>query len=110
MSALRKEWSESQAVQPKFEVINGGLSQQEALDGIQQEMESKGFSSKAIAAATAFATSMMSGAVMAAGEADAAVTAITTDGTAAISAVGGALIGLAALAIIFKWIKGAIFS
>lgn len=39
----------------------------------------------------------------------AATTAITTDGGAAISAVGGALIGLAGTAVVFKWIKGAIF-
>jgi uncharacterized membrane protein len=39
----------------------------------------------------------------------AATTAITTDGTAAITAVGGALIGLAGIAVVFKWVKGAIF-
>jgi uncharacterized membrane protein (DUF373 family) len=39
----------------------------------------------------------------------AAVTAITTDGTAAITAIGGALIALAATAVVFKWAKGAIF-
>jgi hypothetical protein len=39
----------------------------------------------------------------------AATTAITTDGTAAITAIGGALIGLAATAVVFKWAKGAIF-
>lgn len=39
----------------------------------------------------------------------AATTAITTDGTAAITAVGGALIGLAGTAVVFKWVKGAIF-
>ena len=39
----------------------------------------------------------------------AATTALTTDGTAAITAVGGAIIGLAALAVVFKWVKGAIF-
>jgi hypothetical protein len=38
-----------------------------------------------------------------------AVTAITTDGTSAITAIGGALIGLAATAVVFKWAKGAIF-
>ena len=41
--------------------------------------------------------------------ADAAVTEISTNGTAAITAVGGALIGLAALAVVFKWVKGSIF-
>jgi len=39
----------------------------------------------------------------------AATTAITTDGTAAVSAVGGALIGLAGVSVVFKWVKGAIF-
>jgi hypothetical protein len=39
----------------------------------------------------------------------AATTAITTDGTAAITAIGGALIALAATAVVFKWAKGAIF-
>ncbi|MEZ9204918.1 major capsid protein [Vibrio splendidus] len=39
----------------------------------------------------------------------AATTAITTDGGTAIAAVGGALIGLAGTAVVFKWIKGAIF-
>lgn len=39
----------------------------------------------------------------------AATTSITNDGTAAISAVGGALIGLAGVAVVFKWVKGAIF-
>lgn len=32
------------------------------------------------------------------------------DGTAAITAIGGAIIALAALAVVFKWVKGAIFS
>ncbi|HDM8168476.1 TPA: hypothetical protein P0E23_001070 [Vibrio harveyi] len=39
----------------------------------------------------------------------AATTTITTDGGSAISEVGQALIGLAALAVVFKWAKGAIF-
>lgn len=39
----------------------------------------------------------------------AATTAISTDGAAAITAIGGALIGLAGLAVVFKWVKGAIF-
>ncbi len=39
----------------------------------------------------------------------AATSAITTDGGTAIAAVGGALIGLAGTAVVFKWIKGAIF-
>jgi len=40
---------------------------------------------------------------------DTAASSITTDGTAAITAVGGALIGLAGVAVVYKWIKGAIF-
>lgn len=39
----------------------------------------------------------------------AATTSITTDGIAAITAIGGALIGLAGVAVVFKWAKGAIF-
>lgn len=39
----------------------------------------------------------------------AATGAITGDGGTAIAAVGGALIGLAGTAVVFKWIKGAIF-
>ena len=38
-----------------------------------------------------------------------ATTAITTDGGAAISSIGQAMLGLAAIAIVFKWAKGAIF-
>ncbi len=38
-----------------------------------------------------------------------ATTAITTDGGSAIASVGGALIGLAGTAVVFKWVKGAIF-
>lgn len=37
------------------------------------------------------------------------VAAITTDGTAAVTAIGGAMLGLAAVAIVFKWAKAAIF-
>ncbi|MBA1148232.1 hypothetical protein H0Z60_14345 [Ectothiorhodospiraceae bacterium WFHF3C12] len=39
----------------------------------------------------------------------AATDAITTDGGTAIAAVGGALIGLAGIAVVYKWVKGAIF-
>ncbi len=39
----------------------------------------------------------------------AATTSITTDGTVAITAVGSALIGLAGVAVVFKWVKGSIF-
>lgn len=39
----------------------------------------------------------------------AAVTALTTDGTAALTAVGGGLITLAGVAVVFKWAKAAFF-
>jgi hypothetical protein len=39
----------------------------------------------------------------------AAVTAITTDGAAAITAIGGAMLAISAIAIVFKWAKAAIF-
>lgn len=39
----------------------------------------------------------------------AATDAITNDGGTAIAAVGGALIGLAGIAVVYKWVKGAIF-
>lgn len=46
---------------------------------------------------------------LAAIDTSAATTAITTDGGAAISEIGQAMLGLAAIAIVFKWAKGAIF-
>lgn len=39
----------------------------------------------------------------------AATTAISTDGTAAVTAIGTALIGLAGVAVVFKWVKAAVF-
>lgn len=39
----------------------------------------------------------------------AATDTLSTDGTAAITAVGGAIIALAAIAVVFKWVKGSIF-
>ena len=56
------------------------------------------------------------GGALAASNANAAVdvTAIvsdlTTDGTTAITAVGTALLALAGIAVIFKWVKAAFFS
>lgn len=38
-----------------------------------------------------------------------ATTAISTDGSAAITEIGGAMLGLSAIAIVFKWAKAAIF-
>lgn len=35
---------------------------------------------------------------------------LTTDGTAAITAVGTALLALAGIAVVFKWVKAAFFS
>lgn len=61
---------------------------------------------QASAAAMAMVVSVQSHAAI---DVSAATTAITTDGTAAITAIGGALIGLAATAVVFKWAKGAIF-
>lgn len=40
---------------------------------------------------------------------DATLATLTTDGTAALTSVGGAMIGLAGVAIVFKWAKAAIF-
>lgn len=40
----------------------------------------------------------------------AVVSSLTTDGTAAITAVGTALLALAGIAVIFKWVKAAFFS
>ena len=56
------------------------------------------------------------GGVMVASNANAAVDVsgivgdLTTDGTAAITAVGTALLALAGIAVIFKWVKAAFFS
>jgi hypothetical protein len=40
----------------------------------------------------------------------ATVTQLTTDGTAAITAVGTGLLALAGIAVVFKWVKAAFFS
>lgn len=53
--------------------------------------------------------SVMSVGAFAAIDVTGATTSLTTDGTAAITAVGTALVGLAAVAVVFKWVKGAIF-
>lgn len=56
------------------------------------------------------------GGVMVASNANAAIDVsgvvgnLTTDGTAAITAVGTALLALAGIAVIFKWVKAAFFS
>lgn len=59
--------------------------------------------------ALAVAVSSVSSLSHAAIDVTAATTVITTDGSAAIGSVGQALIGLAGLAVVYKWIKGAIF-
>jgi len=64
---------------------------------------------KSIMLAMAFMMAFLSVPAFAAIDVSAATTSITTDGTAAITAVGGALIGLAGVAVVFKWVKGAIF-
>ena len=55
------------------------------------------------------ASALMSSSVFAAIDISAATTALTTDGSAAITAVGTALVGLAGIAVVFKWVKGAMF-
>ncbi|WP_422450444.1 MULTISPECIES: major capsid protein [unclassified Endozoicomonas] len=55
------------------------------------------------------ATSAMASSAFAEIDVSAATTALTTDGSAAITAVGTALVGLAGIAVVFKWVKGAMF-
>lgn len=45
-----------------------------------------------------------------AGAVNSGVSMLTTDGTSAIAAVGAAMLALAALAVLFKWVKAAFFS
>lgn len=60
----------------------------------------------------AVSASLLTGAVMATppGAVEAAATSFTTDFSANAALVGGAIIGMAFLAIGFKWVKGMIFS
>lgn len=46
---------------------------------------------------------------MAAIDIETAASVVTTDGTEVITKVGGAMLGLAALAVVFKWAKAAFF-
>lgn len=75
----------------------------------------RGFS-KFLKDCATYGTGAAVGGLLAASNANAAVdvTAIvgdlTTDGTAAITAVGTALLALAGIAVIFKWVKAAFFS
>jgi len=52
---------------------------------------------------------LAAGASQAAIDVSAATTALVTDGTTAITAVGLALITLAAVAVLYKWVKAAFF-
>lgn len=62
---------------------------------------------KVAAVVTGFVAS--SGFAQAAIDVTGATTAITTDGTAAVSSIGTAMLGLAAVAVVFKWAKASIF-
>ncbi len=59
-------------------------------------------------------TAALSAAMVSNANADVDVTGIvgqlTTDGTTAITAVGSALLALAGIAVVFKWVKAAFFS
>lgn len=52
---------------------------------------------------------LVAGASQAAVDVSAATTALTTDGSAAISLVGNALITLAGIAVVYKWVKASFF-
>lgn len=67
------------------------------------------FNKTKIAIATGATAAFVSVQSNAAIDVSAATDAITTDGTSAITAIGSALIGLAATAVVYKWAKGAIF-
>jgi hypothetical protein len=58
---------------------------------------------------TGSALLLAAGASQAAIDVTAATGALVTDGTSAISAVGLALITLAGIAVVFKWVKAAFF-
>lgn len=45
-----------------------------------------------------------------AGAVNSGVTMLSTDGTSAIAAVGAVMLTLAALAVLFKWVKASFFS
>lgn len=64
---------------------------------------------KFIVSAVALGSTVAASTASAAIDVTPATTAITTDGSAALTAVGGAMLGLAAIAVVFKWAKGAIF-
>lgn len=89
--------------------LSQGVKQKYGATGV------RGFS-KFLKDCATYGTGAAVGGLLAASNANAAVdvTAIvgdlTTDGTAAITAVGTALLALAGIAVIFKWVKAAFFS
>lgn len=64
---------------------------------------------KYLVRAVALGSSVVASASYAAIDLGDAVSSITTDGTAAITTIGGAMIGLAAVSVVFKWAKASIF-
>lgn len=58
------------------------------------------------AAATALAVSTSANAAI---DVSGAVEVLTGDGALAITAIGGAMLGLAGLAVVFKWAKASVF-
>ncbi|MBO1271194.1 hypothetical protein J3L11_05960 [Shewanella sp. 4t3-1-2LB] len=65
--------------------------------------------SRAIALVAALGATVVTTASQAAIDVTGATDAITTDGTAAVSAIGLAMLGLAAVAVVYKWAKASIF-
>lgn len=64
---------------------------------------------KYIVRAVALGTSLASTASMAAIDVSAHAATITTDGGAAITVIGGAMLGLCAIAVVFKYAKASVF-
>lgn len=69
----------------------------------------KGFISSVTKAAIAASSVVVANVSHAAFDVSGAVTVLSTDGTAAITAIGGAMISLAALAAVVRWAKAAFF-
>lgn len=69
----------------------------------------KHFSIAVVLVGVALASLLSPEIASAAVDVSAATDSISTDGTAAVTAIGGALVGLAGVAVVFKWAKGAIF-
>ncbi|EOG7701253.1 major capsid protein [Vibrio parahaemolyticus] len=64
---------------------------------------------KLLTLGTVIGASLVSSGAMADVDVTGATGVITTQGSAAIGSVGQALIGLAALAVVYKWAKAAFF-